>query len=227
MLITFRESFVPNGEPGFSIVTKGASNICKDLDSLRILTHMFLIFKIMGVDYAPEGLNVSWQTAAQNVCTAYIQFLSDAGKSLLIPYYACNLSNELAAHVMARVMTAIVGDHQRRACIEIMTECHMDVVGVLQQHAQHALRSFRAGADAPDGGEATPISLLEDIQDDMWPTKRISSPIEDEPDAGEEVLKACGEWFVLIPANWFESFESLLDIIENMLSKFYSFASLC
>ena len=185
-----------------------------------MLAHIFLIFRILSSGSEYDDMPQGWQEIAQYICVAYVQFLFNNQKYLLIPCYLCNLSDELTSYAMVRTMPAIVDHSERVMCINTMTECHMDVIGILVEHVRFALDLFRLSEAPPNGRETKAIQLLEETDDTMWPGKRISCPLEDEPDSNEETVKSCGEWLALISSHWFECFESLLDIAENLLSKY-------
>ena len=185
--------------------------------SLRILAHIYLILEYLAIDYGTPDQHETWHRAAQNVCSAYIHYIEGIDKFLLIPLYVCNLSPDLASHVMAQVMPFIDNINERSQTLKLMEECHLDVFNILDQYTQYQLRELRDGRPPPDGTQSAEVHLLEPDKRYMWPAQRIRLLEEAEPTLEQQTAATCGEWYILASGHWSETFEMLLDVAENFL----------
>lgn len=191
----------------------------EDATALRILAHIFIVLEYLGVDQASDTEHTTWQRQAQNVCAAYSEYLFDIDKWLLVPLYACKLSPKLAGHVVAKTMPMMITPEQRQHCMQLMEECHMDVVSILAQHTDYALNAMRLASDTRDDASAPKPQLLEPTMDLMWPGSRVRLPRELEPDPQEEAAIASGQWYMFVTEHWSETFDAVLNILETLLSK--------
>ena len=202
-----------------STTVKGLKALYRDATALRILAHMFLILNYLDDNQDTEAEQPIWQLSAQNVCAAYIHHLFENGKLLLIPLYACNLSENFAGHVLAKTMSVIRTDPEREQCIARMEECGIDAYAVLARHTQYTLRDLRDSSSSLSTADAPRLRLLEPTSDSMWPGKRIKLPDEVDPNIQEDAAIASGQWYLFTPGHWVETFAALLDIAENFLRK--------
>ena len=204
----------PNQSDLFSNIQK-VQKLTGDPEALRILTHIFIVFRLLGVRYAHGQIHDLWSEAAENVCAWYVQLLYSTQDYHLIPVYACNVHPDLGAHVTAKTMTAIQDDQQRAHFLRSMEECHMDVFGILDLQMQYAFGWFTNNEELDE--DVAYLQLLEDAEGPMWPGKRIQSSETLELTDREEILLSCGEWFTLAHGEWFNTFNSLLQIMEHFL----------
>lgn len=94
-----------------------------DHDSLRVLTHILLAFKSLGLDMGDQGR----LTAIENVIVAYIQFLRLAGMEELIPTYASQLSEDRMYAVLGRSLIDVLQPESRETLIRLMKDLGIDV----------------------------------------------------------------------------------------------------
>ena len=169
----------------------------EDYDMLRIITHMLFIFQDLSMDFDnEEDLN-----AAENIVTAYIEYLSKAGKQQLLPLYAARLSPSRATNCLARQLPLIQDHSERQTVMSLMEQSGLDTPGVLMRQLQLII------FDAPPRplGSA-PFSLLEILESPAGNTGRmrpvrtsfIGSTISDD----EYDLINGFEWYLLIQGHW-------------------------
>ncbi|KAL9050986.1 MAG: hypothetical protein Q9162_006306 [Coniocarpon cinnabarinum] len=192
--------------------------IIDDSQALRILAHVFIISKYLGIQYGSEFEHVQNERVAQNICAAYAQHLFNTGKWQLIPLYACNLSEDLAAHVMAKTMPVMLTDEQRKNCVRMMEDCQMDVLGVLTRQTQYAIEDLRNEAAVSEQKLITSLELLQRTEEEIWPNKRIAVPPATDLSGNDDAALASAQWYLYVSGYWAETFEALLDIVETFLT---------
>lgn len=95
----------------------------EDYDGLRVLTHILLTFKSLGLDMG-DGARLA---AIENVIVAYISFLRLAGMEELIPTYASQLSEDRMYAVLGRSLIDVLQPESRETLIRLMIELGIDV----------------------------------------------------------------------------------------------------
>lgn len=99
-----------------------------DHNTLRVVVHMLLVIQSLNGGFTA---NTPYLEPAENIIAAYIDFLSECGKSELIPLYAGRLSPEKAIKVMGEVLIKIRDDSQRLELLRLMRMHGIDVEGCL------------------------------------------------------------------------------------------------
>lgn len=176
-----------------------------DHDSLRVLTHVLLVFMHLGVD-----LGGSWkETAVENVIVSYITFLRFSAKEELIPLYCSHLKSTRKYAVLSRMLIDVTDYDQRITHISNMRDLGLDVQKFVNLQARYLF------SDYPDEEAGYPASTNFKLLDDARTTK--SSKLEIKPDfIGEDtrqvpridvLLIRSFEWYLLIDGLWTETFE--------------------
>lgn len=185
-----------------------------DYDSLRVLVHMLLAFKSLGLDF---GDNFQ-EMAIENVIVAYIGFLRLAGKEELIPLYASQLSGNRLYATLSRELVDVTDPDQRITQIRLMKELGLDVQKFVRFQTQFLL------ADFPDKSEGYPadktFKLFEDgSQAGDRGRKIIPDFIGEDVDRTDLLLVRSLEWHLLVDGLWSETFTTGVLLYKRFLSK--------
>src|SRR5208282_1250457 len=121
-----------------------------DYDSLRVLVHMLLAFKSLGLNLG----DMVQQMAIENVIVAYIGFLRLAGKEELIPLYASQLTGDRLYATLSRELVDVIDPDQRLTQIKLMKELGLDVQKFVRFQTSFLLTDF------PDDSEGYPADRI-------------------------------------------------------------------
>ena len=169
----------------------------EDYDMLRIITHMLFIFQDLGMDFDNEDELF----AAENIVTAYVEFLSKAGKQQLLPLYTARLSPDRATDCLARQLPLIQDHSERRTVMSLMEQSGLDAPNILM--TQLKLIIFDAPPRLEGSAPFSPLDILESPAGNtgrMRPVRMsfIGNSISDD----EYDLINGFEWYLLIQDRW-------------------------
>ncbi|TVY48292.1 Nucleoporin [Lachnellula occidentalis] len=169
----------------------------EDHDSLRVLTHVLLVFMHLGLD-----LGGSWrQTAVENVIVSYISFLRFSGKEELIPLYCSQLEGNRKYAVLSRMLIDVTDIEQRITHIRNMRELGINVQEFVNKQARYLF------ADFPDREVNYPA--LEEFK--LFESSgQLKSDFIGEDTARlpriDVLLIRSFEWYLLVEGLWSETF---------------------
>lgn len=178
----------------------------EDFDSLRVLTHMLLAFKSLGMSFGDK-----MQTyAIENVIVAYISFLRLAGKEELIPLYAAQLSDERAYATLGRELLDVTDPEQRVTQIKLMKELGLDVQRFVRLQMKFLMDDY---PDTEKGYPATgKFSVLLEARpmNEGVPLVRRIRPdfMGDTVDRPEMLMIRAFEWYQYVEGMWSETFRT-------------------
>ncbi|RMZ92416.1 hypothetical protein DV736_g320, partial [Chaetothyriales sp. CBS 134916] len=122
---TIRHLMAPNQEPGD--LTKTAALVAADQDSVRIIAHLQIVLKALGL--LPQyKFN---QYSMENNIANYIGWLQKGKKWNLVPLYASRLSEERIQKVLGTIYLDIRDDKERLLQVRLMKKYRIDVAAVL------------------------------------------------------------------------------------------------
>lgn len=175
-----------------------------DHDSLRVLTHVLLVFMALGHDLG----GILRETEVENVIVAYISFLRLAGKEELIPLYCSQLSGKRKYAILCRNLIDVTDHEQRITQIKLMRELGLDVQEFVGLQARFLLGDYK---DTTTGYPATgKFKLLEEESSRSGTTRKVTKDfLGDDPDKVERIdmlLIRSLEWYLLVDGLWSETF---------------------
>ncbi|KAL2067097.1 hypothetical protein VTL71DRAFT_1521 [Oculimacula yallundae] len=180
-----------------------------DHDSLRVLTHILLIFMGLGLDLGGM-LRV---TEVENVIVAYISFLRLAGKEELIPLYCSQLTGKRKYAILCRNLIDITDNEQRITQIKLMRELGLDVQEFVSLQARFLLGDFPdevAGYPASGGNfklfDAVSPSPEDPVRTSRRPRKDFFGGDNDSVSRTDLLLIRSMEWYLLVDGMWSETF---------------------
>ena len=188
-----------------------------DHDSLRVLTHVLLVFMSLGLDLG----GAFRQSVIENVIVSYISFLRLAGKEELIPLYCSQLSGARRYATLCRNLIDITDHEQRMTQINLMKELGLDVQEFVKFQSRYLFADYPDKTDRTGEYPATGnFTILENSLDSSG--RKVRRDIfGDDPEKVERVdllfIRSL-EWYLLVDGLWSETF-----IIGTMLYlRFYS-----
>ncbi|KHJ35159.1 putative nuclear pore complex protein [Erysiphe necator] len=174
-----------------------------DHDSLRVLTHVLIIFMGLGLDLG----DVYRETEIQNVMVAYITFLKLAAKEELIPLYCSQLSGIRKYSILSRNLIDIIDEDQQIVQLKLMRKLGLDVQEFVSLQARYLLddfpdssRDFLALGNLKlfsDNYESS--SLFRTLKKDFISEKYSAGRID-------LLLIRSLKWYLLVDGLWVESF---------------------
>jgi nuclear pore complex protein Nup107 len=173
-----------------------------DHDSLRVLTHVLLVFMSLGLDLG----GVFRITEVENVIVAYISFLRLAGKEELIPLYCSQLSGTRKYAILCRNLIDVTDHEQRVTQIRLMRELGLNVQEFVKMQARFLL------SDYPDEVDGYPAAgnfrLFEDAPNSNVSERHIRRDFfGDDPEERIDMLLIRSlEWYLLVDGLWSETF---------------------
>jgi nuclear pore complex protein Nup107 len=206
-------------------------DLARNPHTLRILTHLFIIFHgVMGRQREPASADPNNWMAMDNVVTTYIEFLRVTKKLDLIPLYAAQLTPERAGHCLARVLPDIKNHDEQRRSVALMEAYGIDVVEVTVQMFQYAchligfthLVGFKANGDSVVG-VTNPIKrfkILEPTPSDnvLWPGFRIQHVFEgSDIEPAEEALIEALQWYHYTSNDFDQTFQHMWHALSILL----------
>ena len=189
-----------------------------DYDSLRVLVHMLLGFKSLGLNLG----DLVQQMAIENVIVAYIGFLRLAGKEELIPLYASQLTGDRIYATLSRELVDVTDPDQRVTQIKLMKELGLDVQKFVRFQTRFLFMDF------PDDSSDYPadkiFSLVENDQAPGYNGKTVKTGfIGEEIDRTDVLLIRSLEWYLLVDGLWSETFNTGVQLYKRFFSKMNSF----
>lgn len=176
-----------------------------DHDSLRVLAHVLIVFKGLGLDLGGV-VNV---TEVENVIVAYVSFLRLSGKEELIPLYCSQLSGKRKYAILCRNLIDVTDYKQRVTQIKLMRELGLDVQEFVSLQARFLQSDF---PDRSTGYPASKFNLFDEVSADGQPRK-LTQPSSNffgpDPDAVDRIdmlLIRSLEWYLLVDGMWNETF---------------------
>ncbi len=176
-----------------------------DHDSLRVLTHVLLIYISLGL---PLG-GVIRQNVIENVIVSYISFLRLAGKEELIPLYCSQLTGARRYATLSRNLIDVTDHEQRVTQIRLMRELGLDVQQFVKFQSRYLFVDY---PDSADGNEQYPadgkFKVLQDNRDDSGRKVRKDFFGEDieKVDRVNLLFIRSLEWYLLVDGLWSETF---------------------
>ncbi|CZT05067.1 related to Nuclear pore complex protein Nup107 [Rhynchosporium agropyri] len=179
-----------------------------DHDSLRVLTHVLLIFMGLGLDLG----GILKVTEVENVIVAYISFLRLAGKEELIPLYCSQLTGTRKYAILCRNLIDVTDDEQRITQIRLMRELGLDVQEFVSLQARFLLGDFPD--EVPNYPASGKFKLFDAVSPSVEnPFPRSRRPRKDffggDNDAVSRIdmlLIRSMEWYLLVDGMWSETF---------------------
>ncbi|KAL8680255.1 MAG: hypothetical protein Q9186_003551 [Xanthomendoza sp. 1 TL-2023] len=166
-----------------------------DYHIIRIVTHIALIYRELGLSTSKNGHN----SGVEDFIDAYINFLSMAGKQQLLPLYASSLSPERAISCMAREIRLILEHSERRTMMRLMKEYGIDLPRVLNMQLQMTMKNSEDNEEK-DPGFPT-LSILDSKKQGELRTIRdgfMGAAITDD----QHDLINGFEWYLLLDGHW-------------------------
>ncbi|KAL5349409.1 Nucleoporin nup84 [Pseudogymnoascus australis] len=176
----------------------------EDFDSLRVLAHMVLAFKSLGMTFGNEKDTY----AIESMVVAYISFLRLAGKEELIPLYAAQLSDARTYSTLSRELLDVTDPDQRITQIKLMKELGLDVQRFVRLQTAFLL------VDYPDTTPGYPaartFSILVPGQHSNQGLSQKLRPnfIGNTVARPEALLIRAFEWHLLVDGMWSETFRT-------------------
>lgn len=199
-----------------------------DHDNLRVIAHMFIIFKALGANFGGSET----EHALENVVVTYINFLRLAGKEELISLYAAQLSDVRCYEVLSRTMIDVVEEDHRVTQIKLMTDLGLDVQRFVELQTQNlfadhpepesdgypADNSLRILLPASDknGDDTQEGKLDNDYDPSRVDANFLSAPIE-RPDM---LLIRSLEWHLLVDGLWSATYRTGVQLYKRFYSNF-------
>ncbi|KAF2458919.1 107-domain-containing protein [Lineolata rhizophorae] len=204
-----------------------------DYNALRIVAHIYLILKQIGVRFveppnarATEGnaiLPIKDMPLNENVLVGYLDFLRLAGKLEIIPLYASHLTGKFAEQTLGRILPDVRNPAEQQMLVKLMEQYNIDVSSVfLEQYCFTLMRN----SDKPLNARAlddslVPIeelSILEDSDSHMWPGQRIVNSFMPKTltDQDEAIVRSV-EWYMLVRGEWVLTFGALNHVMKHVL----------
>ena len=188
-----------------------------DHQMLRVITHMIIIFKCLGLDLneSPRGF------AAENFIVAYIEFLSKAGKQQLLPLYASCLSPQRALVCLGKQLPSILDNAERLRIMQLMRQNGIDVPSVLNKQLQmivmdSTMESYRK--------KFPNLKILEDSEKDKGISLRRIRPgfLDGSVTNDQQDLISGFEWYLLLDGHWQQTMATGAVLYRYLLSKRHS-----
>ncbi|OAF60965.1 nuclear pore complex subunit [Pseudogymnoascus destructans] len=176
----------------------------EDFDSLRVLAHMVLAFKSLGMTFGNEKDTY----AIESVVVAYISFLRLAGKEELIPLYAAQLSDARTYSTLSRELLDVTDPDQRITQIKLMKELGLDVQRFVRLQAAFLLVDYPD--QTPGYPAARTFSILVPGQHSNQGLSQKLRPnfIGNAVARPEALLIRAFEWHLLVDGMWSETFRT-------------------
>jgi nuclear pore complex protein Nup107 len=176
-----------------------------DHDSLRVLTHVLLIFISLGL---PMGGAVR-QNVIENVIVSYISFLRLAGKEELVPLYCAQLTGARRYATLSRNLIDVTDNEQRVTQIRLMRELGLDAQEFVKFQSRYLFVDY---PDPTDGTREYPAAgkfkVLEDSVDNSGRKVRndfFGDDIERVERVDMLFIRSL-EWYLLVDGLWSETF---------------------
>ncbi|KAE8443343.1 hypothetical protein EG329_001986 [Mollisiaceae sp. DMI_Dod_QoI] len=175
-----------------------------DHDSLRVFTHVLLVFMGLGLDLG----GVFCETEVENVIVAYISFLRLAGKEELIPLYSSQLSGQRRYAILCRNLIDVTDHEQRVTQIKLMRELGLDVQQFVSLQARFLLSDYED--TVPDFPASENFRLFDDAQVPKGSHRRVRKDFfgedPDKIDRIDMLLIRSLEWYLLVDGLWSQTF---------------------
>ncbi|KAM3074125.1 Nucleoporin nup84 [Clarireedia jacksonii] len=173
-----------------------------DHDSLRVLTHVLLIFRSLGLDFG----GILKESVIENVIVAYITFLRLANKGELIPLYCSQLSGARRYATLSRNLIDVTDPGQRVTQIRLMRELGLDVQQFVKFQSRFLFQDYL------DETKDYPASKMFNILDDNGRggkkvRKDFFGEDPDEVDRVDLLFIRSLEWYLLVDGLWAETFQ--------------------
>jgi len=181
-----------------------------DHDSLRVLTHVLLIFMALGVELG----GVLRETEVENVIVAYVSFLRLAGKEELIPLYCSQLSGKRKYLTLSRNLIDVTNREQRFTQLRLMRDLGLDTQEFVRMQVQLLLEDY------PDETEGYPaMGNFHLFLDDGSMVKKDFLGVEGvQLERSDLLLIRSLEWYLLVEGLWSEVFA----VGTSLYLRFYS-----
>lgn len=182
----------------------------EDYDTLRIMTHIVLIFMEM------KALK-STTIATENIIFAYVSFLANAGKYELLPIYAAKLSREGSVELMARQLHLISSSTDQRTVMGLMRQYKLNAAEILKRHLLLAAEKVSLGIEGTAFPTLDLIGSIEPGTFDM-PVMRRDFLI-DQVTAEQNDLIHAVEWYMFMDGAWEETLWAGTLVYKHFLRK--------
>jgi nuclear pore complex protein Nup107 len=170
-----------------------------DHDSLRVVTHMLLIFISLGLDLGGTRERI----VIENVIVLYVSFLRLAGKEELIPLYCSQLSGDRGYATLCRNLIDVTDHEQRQTQIRLMRDNGLDAQKFVKYQSKFLMMDHRDH----EHGYPTKFDILEKDpnKEGERRVKRDFCGPED-VDRVDILMIRSLEWYLLVDGLWSETF---------------------
>jgi nuclear pore complex protein Nup107 len=211
-----KSALLPEFDVGPSAQVALAKDVLNDYDSTRVLAHVFLAYKSLGMDLG-SGSNL---VAMENILVAYIQFLKLAGKQELIPIYAAQLSEDRCYEVLSMTLIDITNPEQRISMIRLMKELGLDTQLFVSSQAQNLFEEFIDDETDEYPADKSFKILKELPRSDM--SKSVQPDfIAERVDRNDMLLIRSLEWHLLVDGLWSATFGAGVILYKFFYSKYF------
>ncbi|KAF1919735.1 107-domain-containing protein [Ampelomyces quisqualis] len=202
-------------------------DLAADPHALRILVHIFLLFKNgLGLLNFDDSADMSIWVAMDNVIVAYIELLRLTKRISLIPLYAAQLASERAAHCLARVLPDIRNTEEQKKTVGLFQQYGIDVGEVIAESYNFSFKNsgFTQFHKKRYPVIASPIARFKVLESSgsqdfgLWPGYRIrrefsGSSIESRDETIIETL----QWYYFISHEYEQTFDHLTGALTIFL----------
>lgn len=195
------------------------SNIAKDPHALRILVHLWLIFR-RGFRSVEVPKNSNEKRFIENTVTYYIELLRLSGRIDLIPLYAAQLSRKRRHQCLARILPDIRNAREQKDFVKMMQGYDIQVIHCLSEYWDIVFKA------SPFNDEYVHIDRYEILEptghdDVLWPGQRVKGEFLDlEMEPEEVALIEAVQWFNHVPDERGPTFMALTEAMKHFLRKF-------
>ncbi|RKF56925.1 Nucleoporin NUP84 [Golovinomyces cichoracearum] len=195
-----------------------------DHDSLRVITHVLLIFMGLGLDLG----GVYCETEVQNVIVAYISFLKLAAKEELIPLYCSLLSGTRRYSTLSRNLIDVTEEDQRVTQLKLMRELGLDTREFVSLQARYLLDDFPdLTSDYPALGNFRLFSDSSDTSSSCRTLKKNFISEKNSMERADLLLIRSLQWYLLVDGLWVEAFRFGTLLYLRFFSKNKKFKFMC
>lgn len=188
----------------------------KDYDGLRMLSHMIIIYRLLGAELGRTSVDESF--AIDNVIVAYMLFLQLAAKEDTLPLYAALLSEDRAHAALCRLSLGIVETEDRLKHLKLMQQYGLDVQRFVQFQTIYLMSDNAAEyKEAPKAD----ISLVVKTESSGHEKYKLD-PYFLGPEIKEidEALATYLEWHLLVDGLWSDTFRTGVMMYTEFFGKF-------
>lgn len=186
--------------------------ITKDIDALRVVTHMLILLREVNPSRYSSSAN---KDVLDNIVAAYIQFLGVAGKRDLAPLYASKMTPTRAKKALAQMLSDVHDVQDKISSIRLMDVYKVNPVAVLVEQSHLLVQRLTTQRDV----KAAQLHIVEDTKDSVYPGHRIRLDFTSAA-MGSEGLADHLVVFYLLEGHWDITFATLAYACRKLLCKY-------